>query len=117
MKNIDKQEDDYFGEIMSKSKLEMPFPDFEDKVMALIEKKDAGRLSVSKEIRLSWIFFTAGTVSGIIISWILPRMQEQIFGIDPKNLAICFQIIFVVLLFTQIETLLDLIKKVKAKEN
>jgi hypothetical protein len=110
MKSIDEQEDIYFREIMSKSKLEMPFPDFEDKVMMQIENQPLSQ-GYSKEIKLAWIFFIAGSVFGMIISWILPAMKEKIFGIDPKNIAICFQIIFVVLLFTQIETLIGLIKK------
>ena len=110
MRNIDEQEERYFREIISKSRLEMPFPDFEDKVMMQIENQPL-RQGYSKEIKLAWIFFIAGSVFGMIISWILPSMQQRIFGIDPKNIAICFQIVFVVLLFTQIETLLGLIKK------
>lgn len=50
-----------------------------------------------------------------MISWILPRIPQKIFGIDPKSLAICFQIIFVVLIFTQIEALLGFFKKGSAK--
>jgi hypothetical protein len=115
MKSIDEKEDRYFREIMSKSRLEMPFPDFEDQVMMQIERQPL-RQGYSKEIKLAWIFFIAGSVFGMVISWILPSMQQRIFGIDPKNIAICFQIVFVVLLFTQIETLLDLVKKVQPKK-
>jgi hypothetical protein len=116
MNNIDEQEESSFREIMLQSRLEMPFPDFEDRVMIQIENKPLSQ-GYSKEIKLAWIFFIAGSVFGMIISWILPAMQEKIFGIDPKNIAICFQIIFVVLLFTQIETLLELIIKVQPKKN
>ncbi len=116
MKSIDEQEDQYFREIMSKSRLEMPFPDIEDRVMMQIENRTV-KQGYSKEIKLAWIFFIAGSVFGMIISWILPTMQQKIFGIDPKNIAICFQIVFVVLLFTQIETLLELVKKVQPKKD
>ncbi len=111
MKDINKKEEIYFRELMSKGKLEMPFSDFEDNVMTQIEQKFVHQQGIAKDIKLSWLFFAVGTTFGIVISWILPRIPQKIFGIDPKNLAICFQIIFVVLLFTQIEALLGFLKK------
>jgi len=111
MKDIEKSEDNYFREMLSVSKLELPFPDFEDNVMIQIEKENSFRHSVSKDVKLSWIFFIAGSVFGIAISLILPHLQGLIFGIQPQKLAIFFQMIFVILLFTQLETLLRFIKK------
>lgn len=111
MKDNNEQEEIYFRELMSKSKIEMPFSDFEDSVMTQIEQKIVRQQGIAKDIKLSWLFFVVGTTFGFIISWILPRIPQRIFGMDPKNLAICFQILFVVLLFTQIEALLRLLKK------
>jgi hypothetical protein len=111
MKESVKSEEIFFHEIMAQSKLEVPFPDFEDNVMLQIEKENSFQRSVSKDVKLSWLFFVAGSVFGIIISLILPRMQTLIFGIEPQKLAIFFQMIFVLLLFTQLETLLRFIKK------
>ena len=102
-----REEETYFKEIMSNGKLEMPFTDFEDNVMMHIEKT-TDKPVLAKEIRLSWIFFVLGSVFGIIISYILPRMKGPILGTDPQKLAVFFQIGFVVLLFTQLETLLKI---------
>jgi hypothetical protein len=115
MKDNNEQEEIYFRELMSKSKLKMPFSDFEDNVMMQIERKIVHQQGIAKDIKLSWLFFVVGTTFGIMISWILPRIPQKIFGIDPKSLAICFQIIFVVLIFTQIEALLGFFKKGSAK--
>jgi hypothetical protein len=111
MKNIDKSEDNYFREMLSVSKLELPFPDFEDNVMMQIKKENLYQKSVSKDIKLSWFFFIAGSVFGIVISLILPHLQTSIFGIAPEKLAISFQIVFTLLLFTQLETLIKFIRK------
>lgn len=111
MKNINEQEEIYFRELMSKSRLEMPFSDFDDSVMTQIEQNNVQTQGITRDIKLSWLFFIIGSVFGVMISLILPQIPYKIFGFDPKNIAICFQIIFVVLLFTQIEALLGFLKK------
>jgi len=111
MKESVKSEEILFREILAQSKLEVPFPDFEDNVMLKIEKENSFQRSVSKDVKLSWFFFIAGSVFGIAISLMLPRMQSPILGINPQKLAIFFQMIFVILLFTQFETLIKFIKK------
>lgn len=111
MKDIDKSEDNFFREMLSASKFEVPFPDFEDNVMMEIEKEISFRKSVSKDVKFSWISFVVGSVFGIVISLILPHLKSSIFGIAPEKLAISFQIIFTLLLFTQLETLIKFIRK------
>ena len=107
--------DDYFRNILSKSKLELPFPDFEDQVMYQIEKKNALEPPSAKDIKLSCIFFILGTAFGLFISLILPKIQESIFGIDLTKLAVPFQIGFVILVFLQIDQLMKLVKKAGPK--
>jgi len=111
MKDLNNLDENFFREMLSVSKLELPFSDFEDNVMMQIEKENLYRKSVSKDIKLSWIFFIAGSVFGIVISLILPHLQTSIFGIQPEKLAISFQIVFTLLLFTQLETLIKFIRK------
>lgn len=111
MKDIEQREEIYFKELMSGSKLEMPFSDFEDHVMREIEGKLAHKHGIAKEIKLSWLFFIAGSIFGILISWTLQGLHQKILGMDPKNLAICFQIVFIVVFYTQIETLLGFLKR------
>jgi hypothetical protein len=114
MKDIDLRDDIFYKEIMAKSRLDPPFSDFEDNVMNQIENEILHHNIYSKEIKLSWVFFIAGSVFGIIISLILPKLQEPIMGIQPVNLAIFFQIVFTSLLFTQIDTLMKLSKSMKS---
>ena len=115
MKEPNPIEENFFKEIMSKSKLELPFSDFEDNVMIQIEENILHQPAFSKDIKLSWIFFITGSVFGIAISLILPLIHESILGIQPSTLAIGFQIVFTILLFTQMDVLLKLIKKTYSK--
>lgn len=116
MKDVKATDDDFFKEVMSKTRLNLPFSDFEDNVMAEIENRISHQNSLSKEVKLSWIFFTVGSVFGIILSCILIQVQEPIFGINPNNLTVIFAVVFATALFTQIDTLLKLSKRINSKE-
>lgn len=105
------EEENFYKAMMSQSKVELPFPDFEDNVMMQIEKEKSFQRSVSKDVKFSWISFITGSVFGIVISLLLPHLKVSIFGIQPEKLAISFQIVFTLLLFTQLETLIKFIKK------
>jgi hypothetical protein len=100
-------------EIMSKSRLEVPFPDFEDKIMGLIEKRHSKKVSISRDIKLSWIFFILGSTFGIIITILLPKIQQPVFGINLDKLTMPFLIIFSFLLLSQIDSLIDFYKEQK----
>ena len=104
----------FFREIMSKSKLEIPFSDFDDKLMELILKRHSKKPSITRDIRLSWIFFILGSTFGIIISIILPRFEQTIFGIPTEDFKLLFLIIFAFLLVTQFDSLMDIYKRQKS---
>lgn len=95
--------DDVFIDLMAKSKLDMPFSDFEDSVMQQIEENVIQKSEISKQLRLSKFFFILGSLFGIIISILLSQIQEPIFNISPNVIALVFQITFATLFFTQIE--------------
>lgn len=107
--------DDFFWEIMSKSRLDMPFSDFEDNVMFQIENKVLKQNTLPKELKLSWIFFVIGSVFGIVFSAILSQLREPFFGIQPINLTILFAILFASILFTQIDTLIKFSRKINSE--
>jgi hypothetical protein len=107
----DKEEETFFTELMSRSKLNVPFSDFDDKVMELIELGQMKKRNTQKEIKLSWIFFLTGSVFGIFISIALPMFQESFMGINIDRFIIPFQIIFVLLFVSQINNLLAYYKK------
>jgi hypothetical protein len=108
MKETDSEQT--FHEIMSKSRLEVPFPDFEDKIMGLIEKKLSKKVSISRDIKLSWVFFILGSTFGIIVTILLPKIQQPVLGINLNKLTIPFLIIFAYLLFSQFDSLIDFYK-------
>ena len=110
MNEIDTPEEMDFRKLMSVSKLEVPFSDFEDEVMALIEKK-ASQPVFSLESKLSWIFFIAGSVFGVLITFLIPRMKGLIFGMTSDQLALLFLMVFVTLFFVQLDNLLKCMKK------
>jgi hypothetical protein len=112
MKEKKTTDQNFFQEIMAKSKLELPFLDFEDNVMFEIEKKILHQASFSKELKLSWFFFIAGTVLGIVISLILPQMQKSILGFRPDKFTIIFQVVFALLFFIQVDMLTKFNKRV-----
>lgn len=111
MKDLNSIEEHLFKQIISKSKLEMPFPDFEDSVMTQIEARKTSRLSISKDIKLSWIFFVIFLFIGITISYFLPHMDQVLFGNKTELVTLIFQICFAVLLFGQLDNLIKITKR------
>lgn len=108
-------EDLYFKEVMSKSRLELPFSDFEDDVMLQIETIVLHRKDLKKGLKLSWIVFMAGGVCGMVASFFIQQLQEPFFGIQPANLSILFQVIFAAIIFTQLDTLIKFSKRISSE--
>jgi hypothetical protein len=109
MKKID-TDNTFFEEIMSKSKLNVPFPDFDDKVMGLIERRSSKKASIMRDIKLSWIFFILGSTFGIIVTIILIRFPVLDGGIQLDKFTIFFLIIFSYLILTQLDSLREFYK-------
>lgn len=107
----EKAEETFFNELMSKSKLKFPFPDFEDNVMRLVQSNQKERTNIKRDLRLSWIFFLIGSIFGITISIILPKFLESSYGLSIDTITITFQIVFIFLFVTQLNYLIDIYKK------
>lgn len=107
----EKSEETFFNELMSKSKLEFPFPDFEDNVMRIVASNQKKQNIIQRDLRLSWIFFLLGSSFGIAISILLPKFLEPVFGLSIDNFTIPFQIVFIFLFVTQLNNLIDIYKK------
>jgi hypothetical protein len=103
----------FFRKIMSKSKLDVPFSDFDDKIMLLIEKRLSKRTLISRDIKISWVFFIIGSCFGIIVTIILPKLQESVLGFPLDKFTIPFLIIFSSLLMTQLDSLIHFYKRQK----
>jgi hypothetical protein len=101
----------FLREIMSKGKLEVPFSDLDDKIMRSIEIRNMKRKSILRDIKISWIFFFLGSTLGIIISVILPTLQETVFGITIDKCTIPVVTIICFLLIFQLDSLLNSYKR------
>lgn len=104
------EKNDAFAKAMSKSKLEMPFSNFEDAVMLLIEEESIRKKTISKQLKLSRFFFVLGSVFGFVLSILLSQIKAPVLGIDQNIIALVFQIVFATLFFTQLERFFNLRK-------
>ena len=108
-------EEGFFQEIMSKSKLNVPFPDFDNHVMGLIEHQVLKKASISRDIKLSWIFFILGSIIGVILSILLQKSEGTILGVSFDKLVIPFLIVCSFLILSQFDILLDFYRRQKVK--
>lgn len=105
-----KEDDREFYQLMQKSNLNMPFSDFEDNMMDRIYQEARHRKFITNNIKLSTFFFIIGTLFGVIITTVLPKLEVNIFGISSNQFMLYFQIIFTILFLTQLESLIKLIR-------
>jgi hypothetical protein len=105
-----KVDDRKFYQLMQKSRLAMPFSDFEDKMMQKIHQEAGYRKSIFQDIKLSTFFFIIGTLFGIMVTLLLPKLDGSFFGISSNALLLPFQVIFIILFLTQLEDLIKLVR-------
>ena len=104
------EEEKLVRELMNKTVQEMPFADFEDRMMERIHNKANASRSFLKDIRLSWFFFIVGTLFGLLINLIVANMNQTIFGIPGQRFILVIQALFVILLLSQFDRLVALTK-------
>ncbi len=109
-------EDAFFKHIMSKSKLELPFPDFEGTVMKQIKKHQFYNERYSRNIKMSWLCSIAGIVLGIILLVLLPRFQTLLFGIRHETIKIIFQLVFSLFVLFSLDLLIRYTRKISIHE-
>ena len=116
MKEIE-SEDSFFKEIMANSKIDVPSKNFDDDVMKLIEMRLLKKVSMTRDIVLSWIFFILGSTFGTISTILISKLKETFWGISSAKVTILFLIIFSFIVTTQLDSLIEFykIKKMKTK--
>jgi len=108
--NSDKEER-LIGELMKRSARELPFADFEDKLMEQVYQKANLSRRVLKEVRLSWFFFIVGTLFGLFLNVVAAEFHKTIFGLSAQRVVFILQILFVIFLLFQFDKLVGLTKK------
>lgn len=102
-----------FGNLMKKSRLDMPFDDFDQTMMIRILAEAKYKGSIIKNGKLSVIFFLLGICVGIIMNNLLLQSEHTVFGVPPQKILLPFQVIFVVLILAQFERIYLLYAKDK----
>ncbi len=104
---VSKNSDDKLKQLIGESKLEMPFSDFEDRLMSRINIEVSNEKAITKNIRLSWLFFGLGTLFGVLLTIIL-NPTNAIMGIPLSKFTIPLYVIGAALFFLMAEQLLKL---------
>ena len=104
---------DKFSSFMQKSKLELPFSDFEDNTMKRIQADLKYRSSIKRSFLISVVFFVLGTGFGLIVNSTLSNAHGSIMGVSSDKLLLWFQLIFVFIVLTQSENIFRLFTKLK----
>lgn len=92
-----------FSNLMKRSKLDLPFNDFEEIVIHRINRELLRKEVFTVDRKLSFFFFLLSTVIGLMVNSLLYQSQYTFLGISAENTAIVFQAIFVLLFFVQLE--------------
>ena len=98
-------------ELMKKSGREMPFVDFEEKLMEKIHNEEKITRSFLKDVKLSWLFFIIGSCFGLFLSVISSQINNTVWGIHAQQITMLIQVVFVVLLLCQFDNLIKLSRK------
>jgi hypothetical protein len=105
------KEEKLIRDLIVESAREMPFSDFEEKLMRQIHLEANTSRSFLKNIKLSWFFFIVGTIFGLFLSITIGQINGSIFGFPAQRLILIAQVIFVILLLTQFDKLIELTRK------
>lgn len=87
-------------EILSHSKLELPFPDFENRMLEKIQDYEAKRLQAEKNRFFSHVCFLVGIILGTVLTYLINKDFDwsQITFLTKENYYFLTQIIYVVLI-------------------
>lgn len=97
---------DPLSELMQKSKLSIMNDSFEEALMRKVEAESRVLKSITKNRKISLLFFSLGVFLGLIINFSLPKINPSFFGnIDTRQVLMYFQIAFVVFILIYVEKL------------
>lgn len=107
------QPKDKFSSFMQKSKLELPFSDFEDVTMKRIQADAKYKTSIKRSFQISVVFFVLGLGFGLVVNSVLSDDNGAIMGVPSDKLLLWFQLVFIFAVLTQAENIFRLFTKIK----
>ena len=105
---MDDFNDKRLKELLSDSKVEMPFSDFENNLMRRVKTELNGKRVIHKNLRLSWLFFLLGSVFGLAISIGLPTLKVELAGWELQSIKYPLMTIVLFIIIWQLEGLIKL---------
>lgn len=105
--------DDKLKDLMKMGKVELPFADFEEKMMRRIEKAEQERLAIDKSRKYALLFFLLGTLFGMAGNYLLADFviaSESLSESLKNNVALFSQLIYVVLIVLFSDKMLRLMR-------
>ena len=100
-------EEEFFKDLISKSKLKVPFPGFEEQVMMHIKRENIYQQHpVPREIKWSWVFMILMIVLSMSASLLITQLEIFIFGIPSHNVKIVFDFVYIVFVLLLLDTLI-----------
>lgn len=102
--------EELFFRIMQKSRLNMPYRDFEDNVMRRIEAEIAVKKAISRNTKLSILFFLLGAAFGLLIGDFLSQSISIVFNIPKEQTLLFFQGGYLLFFLIQLDSILRLFK-------
>lgn len=93
MTKYDINNDHNLRSFIVEGKLEMPFDDFEEKVMDSIDKEVVNTIRLKKLISKSWLFYIVGLFFGLFSPTLINYISFPV-GVNKNMVVLVFQVIF-----------------------
>ena len=106
MKQADKEEL-LVQNLMKHAEMEMPFSDFEDRMMDQIYEEKNQSKAVNNNIRIAWFFFFLGLFFGLLITNMTANLDSLAEGIPVEQIVFFTQVGIALLLLFQLDKLID----------
>lgn len=109
-KRIDEQQ---ITDLMKESKLELSV-EFESTLMNKIYRHSSRKKQLYMNLKLSCAFLALGIAAGIFVNKQIPSSDAITVGLASKDFLLAFQILFVGICLTQLDTVFQQISKLKS---
>lgn len=83
----------------------MPFSDFEENVMKKIQTEAKYKRVIFSNAKVSMIFFLLGIGAGLLVNSFLSKSGSSFLGVPAENILMSFQLLFVIIILTQLENI------------
>lgn len=97
--------------LMKYSHTEMPFQDFDNRMMDLIYKEEKQQKSIRRDIKMAWIFFFLGLFLGLFIAGFMLEPDMFSENIPSQEIIMILQVCIVIVLLFQLDRLLGFSSK------